>query len=51
MVMGRTDHVSGEQTIETIKKYFKSKPEYGSYVADPHTAVGLTVANRIAAKR
>lgn len=40
-----------EQTTETIQKYFNLKGEFGSYVADPHTAVGLAVANRVAAKK
>jgi threonine synthase len=39
------------QTTETIKKYFTKQDKYGSYVADPHTAVGLSVANRIAASK
>ncbi|BGP17959.1 hypothetical protein JCM10213_003966 [Rhodosporidiobolus nylandii] len=42
------ERASDEQTSETIKKYFTKKDEYGSYVADPHTAVGLSVANRVA---
>lgn len=42
------DRASDQETAETIKKYFTKQDEYGSYVADPHTAVGLTVANRIA---
>jgi threonine synthase len=33
------------QTLETIRFYFESKP---SYVADPHTAVGLSAARLIA---
>ena len=37
-----------DQTTETIQKYFNLKGEFGSYVADPHTAVGLNVANRVA---
>ncbi|GAA5856044.1 hypothetical protein JCM8547_002953 [Rhodosporidiobolus lusitaniae] len=42
------DRASDEQTTETIKKYYTKKDAYGSYVADPHTAVGLSVANRVA---
>ncbi|GAA5898345.1 hypothetical protein JCM6882_000133 [Rhodosporidiobolus microsporus] len=42
------DRASDEETTATITKYFTKKDEYGSYVADPHTAVGLTVANRVA---
>lgn len=36
------------QTADTIRMYYDSAREFGSYVADPHTAVGLNVANRIA---
>ncbi|BGP41693.1 threonine synthase [Rhodotorula kratochvilovae] len=42
------DRASDEETTATIRKYFTKKDAYGSYVADPHTAVGLTVANRVA---
>jgi threonine synthase len=35
------------QTSATIRDYFKGKA-CGSYVVDPHTAVGLTAGNRIA---
>ncbi|GAA6019376.1 hypothetical protein JCM10207_001277 [Rhodosporidiobolus poonsookiae] len=42
------DRASDEQTTETIRKYYEKKDSYGSYVADPHTAVGLSVANRVA---
>ncbi|GAA5860335.1 hypothetical protein JCM1840_002866 [Sporobolomyces johnsonii] len=42
------DRASDEQTTETIQKYFTKKDQFGSYVADPHTAVGLSVANRVA---
>ena len=42
------DRASDDETAETIKKYFTKTDEYGSYVADPHTAVGLCVANRVA---
>ncbi|GAA5981914.1 hypothetical protein JCM11641_001940 [Rhodosporidiobolus odoratus] len=42
------ERASDEQTTETIKKYFEKKDEYGSYVADPHTAVALSVANHVA---
>jgi threonine synthase len=45
----RTDDL--EQTTETIQQYFKSSNTFGSYVADPHTAVGLNVANRIASDK
>ncbi|OSX58394.1 hypothetical protein POSPLADRAFT_1067600 [Postia placenta MAD-698-R-SB12] len=39
------DKVSDEQTLETIRAYYSSQP---SYVADPHTAVGLTAAGIVA---
>jgi hypothetical protein len=42
---------NASQTTETIQKYFNLKGEFGSYVADPHTAVGLCVANRVAATK
>ncbi|KAM0790020.1 threonine synthase [Microbotryomycetes sp. NB124-2] len=42
------DRASDEQTTETIQQYFRSQSKYGSYVADPHTAVGLAVAQRVA---
>ncbi|GAA5953354.1 hypothetical protein JCM21900_001825 [Sporobolomyces salmonicolor] len=42
------DRATDEQTTETIQKYFAKKDQFGSYVADPHTAVGLSVANRVA---
>lgn len=37
-----------KQTTSTIQKYFTKKDQFGSYVADPHTAVGLSVANHVA---
>ncbi|KZT04975.1 tryptophan synthase beta subunit-like PLP-dependent enzyme [Laetiporus sulphureus 93-53] len=40
------ERVSDEQTLETIRSYYASEPPY---VADPHTAVGLSAA-RILAK-
>ncbi|GAA5879076.1 hypothetical protein JCM16303_001292 [Sporobolomyces ruberrimus] len=42
------DRASDEETTTTIQKYFTKKDQYGSYVADPHTAVGLSVANHVA---
>ncbi|KAL7340712.1 tryptophan synthase beta subunit-like PLP-dependent enzyme [Rhodotorula toruloides] len=42
------DRASDDETSETIRKYYAKKDEYGSYVVDPHTAVGLSVANRVA---
>ncbi|KAN0107782.1 Tryptophan synthase beta subunit-like PLP-dependent enzyme, partial [Russula decolorans] len=36
--------VSDDQTLQTIKQYFSRNP---SYIADPHTAVALTVARRV----
>ncbi|KAI9463984.1 tryptophan synthase beta subunit-like PLP-dependent enzyme [Lactarius psammicola] len=41
------ERVSDDQTRETIKQYFIGNP---SYVADPHTAVGLSVARILATK-
>ncbi|KAK4700508.1 threonine synthase, partial [Phenoliferia sp. Uapishka_3] len=41
------DRVSDEETSEAIREYFNEKNSFGSYVVDPHTAVGLVVANRI----
>ncbi|KAJ2914957.1 hypothetical protein MD484_g5442, partial [Candolleomyces efflorescens] len=38
------ERVSDEETLETIKASFNGQP---SYVADPHTAVGLAVAHRL----
>ncbi|KAG8959580.1 threonine synthase [Tulasnella sp. 419] len=40
------ERVSDEETIETIQKYFSSKSN--PYVVDPHTAVGLAAAEKIA---
>lgn len=39
------ERVSDEQTLETIKAHFLGTP---SYVVDPHTAVGLSAAARMA---
>ncbi|KAJ3509829.1 hypothetical protein NLJ89_g5010 [Agrocybe chaxingu] len=39
------ERVSDELTLETIKSYYEGDP---SYVADPHTAVGLAAARIIA---
>ena len=36
------------QTLETIKYYFESDAHY---IADPHTAVGLCAARRVAAQK
>lgn len=36
------------QTLETIRYYFESEP---SYVADPHTAVGLSAARTISSQK
>ncbi|GAA6063467.1 hypothetical protein JCM10212_006329 [Sporobolomyces blumeae] len=47
--VARRDFIAGrasdDETTKTIQKYFTKQDEHGSYVADPHTAVGLTVAN------
>ncbi|KAK0199242.1 tryptophan synthase beta subunit-like PLP-dependent enzyme [Desarmillaria ectypa] len=39
------ERVSDEETLETIRSHFLGSP---SYVVDPHTAVGLTAAARMA---
>ncbi|KAI0301245.1 tryptophan synthase beta subunit-like PLP-dependent enzyme [Russula brevipes] len=39
------ERVSDDQTLQTIQQYFIGNP---SYIADPHTAVGLTVARMFA---
>ncbi|KAF5392667.1 hypothetical protein D9757_000932 [Collybiopsis confluens] len=39
------ERVSDEQTLETIRSHFLATP---SYIVDPHTAVGLNAAARIA---
>ncbi|KZV63071.1 tryptophan synthase beta subunit-like PLP-dependent enzyme [Peniophora sp. CONT] len=39
------ERVSDEQTLETIRKHFITQP---TYIADPHTAVALAAATRIA---
>lgn len=36
------------QTLQTIKAFFNGQP---SYVADPHTAVGLAAARRLAPQK
>ncbi|KAI0342543.1 tryptophan synthase beta subunit-like PLP-dependent enzyme [Trametopsis cervina] len=41
------ERTSDEQTLETIRTHFESEP---SYVADPHTAVGLHVAQVVASR-
>ncbi|SDA01303.1 BZ3500_MvSof-1268-A1-R1_Chr10-1g02570 [Microbotryum saponariae] len=42
------ERCSDEQTTATIQQYFTNGDKFGSYVADPHTAVGLYVANKVA---
>ncbi|CAG7850159.1 Threonine synthase Short=TS [Serendipita indica DSM 11827] len=37
------ERVSDEETLETIQRYFKAN----SYIADPHTAVGLHAADKL----
>ncbi|THH03254.1 hypothetical protein EW145_g6403 [Phellinidium pouzarii] len=39
------ERISDEQTIETIRSFYKASP---SYIADPHTAVGLAAARLVA---
>ncbi|KAJ7291127.1 tryptophan synthase beta subunit-like PLP-dependent enzyme [Mycena rebaudengoi] len=41
------ERISDEQTLHTIRSHFEGDP---SYVADPHTAVGLAAAQTIASK-
>ncbi|KAH9834723.1 tryptophan synthase beta subunit-like PLP-dependent enzyme [Rhodofomes roseus] len=38
------ERISDEQTLETIRSYYGSSP---SYIADPHTAVGLCAAGLV----
>ncbi|WVQ70330.1 threonine synthase [Kwoniella botswanensis] len=40
-----SERVSDDQTLEEIRKYYK-RQEYGPYVVDPHTAVGLAATER-----
>jgi len=40
------ERVSDDQTLETIKQYYIGSP---SYIADPHTAVGLSAARIVSA--
>ncbi len=37
------------QTLEEIRRYYTRK-EFGSYVVDPHTAVGIVAQARSAKK-
>ncbi|EIW69490.1 hypothetical protein TREMEDRAFT_39077 [Tremella mesenterica DSM 1558] len=39
------ERVSDEETLEEIAKYYEKK-DFGSYVVDPHTAVGLAAQSR-----
>lgn len=41
------ERVTDEQTLQTIRDYFEAEP---SYVADPHTAVGLAAARAISSQ-
>ncbi|WVQ71413.1 threonine synthase [Cryptococcus sp. DSM 104548] len=43
------ERVSDEQTLSEIRKYYQL-PQYGPYVVDPHTAVGLAAQERAAKK-
>ena len=40
------ERVSNDETRSTIRRYFRTKEEPGSYLVDPHTAVGFEAANR-----
>jgi len=46
----RAERVTDEQILETIRLYYEAKDGFinRSYVSDPHTAVGFSVARRIA---
>ncbi|CAG8489308.1 12405_t:CDS:10 [Ambispora gerdemannii] len=43
-----SDRVTDQETLDTINRYYscKSKDQLSSYVFDPHTAVGVTAAER-----
>ena len=43
------ERVSDKQTLEQIQRYYKAE-EYGPYVVDPHTAVGLAAQERSSQK-
>ncbi|KAG8856272.1 threonine synthase [Serendipita sp. 411] len=42
------ERVSDEETLETIKAHFTPQDGTPSYIADPHTAVGLYAASKFA---
>lgn len=44
------ERVSDEETLAEIKKYYNKDDKFGSYVVDPHTAVGLASQERAAKK-
>jgi threonine synthase len=43
----KAERVSDEQTAEQIKRSYKGNEEFGPYVVDPHTAVGLEATRRV----
>ncbi|CAD6577702.1 MAG: threonine synthase [Tremellales sp. Tagirdzhanova-0007] len=43
------ERVSDQQTLDEIRRFY-SRKEFGSYVVDPHTAVGLAAQKRSAKK-
>ncbi|WWD15735.1 threonine synthase [Kwoniella shandongensis] len=43
------ERVSDDETLQEIRKYYKLE-QYGPYVVDPHTAVGLAAQERSAKK-
>ncbi|KAF7292891.1 Tryptophan synthase beta subunit-like PLP-dependent enzyme [Mycena indigotica] len=43
----RATRISDEETLQTIRSHFEASP---SYIADPHTAVGLAAGKAIASK-
>ena len=43
----KAERVSDEQTLKQIQKSYEAADEFGSYVVDPHTAVGLAAAARV----
>jgi threonine synthase len=40
-----TERVSDSQTVETIKEFYSSGPK-GSYILDPHSAIGVAASQR-----
>ena len=40
------ERVSDQETLDEIQKYYSRSGEFGPYVVDPHTAVGLVAQSR-----